>query len=68
MEAIRSLTPVARYKQARKSEGKAQVLVWLKTDLRDLVDQQMAAEGHKNRSEAIESVIQRAINMKGIGA
>lgn len=63
-----SITPVTRYKQAQKTRGKAQVLVWMETELRDLVDEVARAKGYKNRSEAVEKLLRETINTKGSAA
>lgn len=63
--ASASITPVTRYKQAQKTRGKAQVLVWMETELRDLVDEVARAKGYKNRSEAVEKLLRETINTKG---
>ncbi len=66
MRAIsESMTPVTRYKQAQKTRGKAQVLVWMETELRDLVDEVAKTKGYKNRSEAVEKLLRETISMKG---
>lgn len=68
MHMDREITPVARYKAAQKSRGRAQVLVWMPTDLRDDLDQVVAGKGYKNRSQAIEELLRTAISMKGSSA
>ena len=58
-------TPMARYKEAQRTKGKAQVMVWMKTDLRDLIDEVAKIKGYKNRSEAVEQLLTETIKMKG---
>lgn len=60
-----STTPMARYKATQRTQGKAQVLVWMKTDLRDMIDEVAKRKGYKNRSEAVEQLLTETINMKG---
>lgn len=50
-------TRAERHRARREAQGQQQVQIWLDTQLRELVDQQVKAKGFRNRSEFISSLL-----------
>lgn len=54
-----------RYRQSQRQAGKAQVLFWLQTELRDKIDEIVRLNGYKSRSDAVEDLLRETISRKG---
>ena len=65
MQHVQNLKPAVRYQAKQRIAGKTQVLIWMQEELKAELDEVVRAEGFKNRSEALESLLRQSINKKG---
>ncbi|OWZ90475.1 hypothetical protein B9J07_28225 [Sinorhizobium sp. LM21] len=52
-----TISPAAKYRDKKESQGEKQVLVWMKAPLTERIDAMIKSGEFRNRSEAVEAAV-----------
>ena len=58
---VQPISPAAKYRVKRESNGEKQVLLWMENELADQLDALIKSGAYRNRSEAVAAAVHEFI-------